>query len=210
MYRSFTAKRLCVNVLLFLCAGCAASIDGKQVLDEYRAKMTCCASPTEFDFRRATGPGSLKVSITGNDPVFSFEGAGKSYFSAFELPPTAKMVVIKSALIVGNPIISTQNFYFYPLVTFLDAQKKPILTSKLEQLVYRKTNFENSYIELSQPVPSDAKFFIMHTSEQLLERQINFSLRDAFSVNGVPAGSGQRPLLASPISPSNGLEIEIQ
>jgi len=207
--RSHPSFVLYAALIATMCAGCAASVDLGHTLSEYRAKRICCASPAEFDFRSVTGPGRVNLTITQDSPAFSFGDSGKSYFIAFELSPGTKALVLKSTLMPGNPVISNESIFFYPIVTFFDSQKMPIASTTLEQLAYHRPEFLKDYLELSEPVPSNAKFFAVHTSENLVEGRAGFSLNYEFSLNGIPR-AGARPLHASPISPSNVLELEIQ
>jgi hypothetical protein len=176
-----TNIRFLAVLAVLSCAGCGQFVDMKSSLEAYRAASPCCTSFAELKYEQLTYPADLSISIDDHSPVFDFDRAGKSRFAAFELPQpgTPYRLVLRSYLL-GDGLFDKAAFF--PLVTFLDADKKPFYTSSallLKFVPFTLTNepSEPSRLEFARVImPPDperyetpARYIVIHTSRELIE-----------------------------------------
>jgi hypothetical protein len=157
---------------ILLCSGCGDAIDVKVSLDAYHAAQPCCSSFDELNYREIPYPADLDFSIDDHSPVFDFGRSGKSRFVAFKLPEvgTPYHLDLRSYFMRDG----TDGAVFFPLVTFLDAEKKPIYTSDAVELSFVDNLVSDEPLKpvrlryMTEVSPRD-RYIVIHTSRDLIE-----------------------------------------
>jgi hypothetical protein len=175
---SLLAVLLCSGCIW--CPGCGDFVDVKRTVDAYIAAQPCCSSFAELQYQDVTYPAKLSFSIDESSPLFDFgERVGKSRFAAFKLPEVAApyRLELRSYFMRGG---FTDAVVFIPLVTFLDADKKPLYTSNPVDLHLSDNLFTDEPLKsvrlqyVTEVVPSDpryatpARYVVIHTSAALI------------------------------------------
>jgi hypothetical protein len=167
--------RLFAGLIVLACAACGTFVDTKSDLAAYRNAPSCCASLADLPFEPLAFPTEIEFSIDAKSPLFDFGPYGRSYFKAFELPATTedyRFVVRSYALRDGILGVAM----YFPLVTFLDAEKRPLATSTRQNLDFSGGGFFDEPTEPGRlqyativTARSPARYVIVHTSRNLIE-----------------------------------------
>jgi len=154
-----------------LCSACG-HVDVKASLDAYYAAQPCCSSFDELNYREISYPADLDFSIDDRTSVFDFGRSGKSRFVAFKLPDVGTPYRLDLRSYFMND--GTNGAVFFPLVTFLDAAKKPIYTSDAVELRFVDNLFSDEPFKpvrlryVTEVSPRD-RYIVIHTSSDLIE-----------------------------------------
>jgi hypothetical protein len=156
---------------MFLQASCSSV---SQTRDALRTAEVCCDDFAAMSFAaiRSVNPSDTPVGIELNDrsPAYSFS-TGKSYFSAYALSPGQPGSDLLLMFAPGR-FNALNSGTFCPIVTYLNSQHEPIAS---EDLVIRWVSADQSrsgYWTAAQTVPVEASYLIVHTSDQLMSRQL--------------------------------------
>jgi hypothetical protein len=167
--------RLCISaLLLLLCAACGHFVDEKASLTAYRNAEPRCAAFADLPFEKLAYPADLDM-IDEKSPLFDFPGSGRSYFKAFELPSVGGpyRLVVRSYIVTSGFL---NQLTFYPLVTFLDADRRPIGTTSDREIRFLGSTMldepmENARVQIATLVPPEVpvRYIVVHTSRNLIE-----------------------------------------
>lgn len=218
-----TARRIAAICLLMLCAGCAGQphhVDFDGGMAAYK-NQNANAEIGALSYEGLADPSSHKFTIDQSDPLVAFPDGGKSFVKAFALPAAAVdyHLVIRSYTLVHG---FTGTGLYYPLVTFLDADKKSISTTSAADLKLQWGGVGSDEpdeparvkIDVTITPQSQARYLVIHTEEKWVETGFNEQLDHppppawAFAMIGVVAlGMNSVTFPSSPIGP---FEISLQ
>jgi hypothetical protein len=168
-------------IMALFCAGCGYGTSLKESLVAYRAAQPCCSSFADLQYRDVAYPSEFSFSIDNQSPVFDFGATGKSRLAAFKLPEvsTPYHLVVRSYVFRDGALGGA---VFFPLVTFLDGDKKPIYTSDAAHLKAIASGPIDEPLEpdrvqfaavIAPPSPDRpqpvARYVVIHTSSDLIE-----------------------------------------
>lgn len=218
-----TARRVAALCLFVLCAGCAGQphhVDFDGGMAAYK-NQSSGLDIGALSFEQLADPSSHKFTIDQNDPMVVFRDAGKSYVKAFALPVAAAdyHLVIRSYTLVHG--LSGTGLY-YPLITLLDADKKPISTTSAADLklqwggVGSDEPDEPARVKIDMTITpqSEAHYLVIHTEEKWVEDGFKEPLDHppppawAFAMMGVVALAMNS--VSFPSSPIGPFEISLQ
>jgi hypothetical protein len=218
-----TARRIAAICLLVLCAGCAGQphyIDFDGGMAAYKSQ-TASLEIGALLFEQLADPSTHKFTVDQNDPMVVFPDDGKSYVKAFTLPVTTAdyHLVIRSYTLVHG---FTGTGLYYPLVTFLDADKKPISTTSAADLKLQWGGVGSDEpdeparvkIDIAITPQSQARYLVIHTEQKWVETGFKEPLDHppppawAFAMVGVVALTMNS--VSFPSSPIGPLEISLQ
>jgi hypothetical protein len=207
-------RRLAALLLLLFCAGCGHGhyVDFDGGLSAYQNQKPASGTFEALTFQSLTYPTSQKFTIDQSDPIVDFDGSGKSFVKAFGLPTTntGYHLVIRSYTMLHG---FKGTALFYPLVTFLDADKKPITTSSSRELKLDWGGMGSDEpeeparvkIDFSLSPENPARYLILHAEQALIETGSAPVLEKpplpawAFALFGVGALATPADFPASPI-----------
>ena len=118
----------------------------------------------------------VRLEFSGDDPIFSFEG-GSSHYEALALPDLAQPYVLRIDSEVVKNRLGYNGTLFFPVPTFLDADKKWIKTFDALPYVTQKPLGKTNYITVSLQVSDElaaARYVVIHTQEDKLNMAIGY------------------------------------
>lgn len=218
-------RTLAVLGLLFLCAGCVQRYTGYD--SGIAAYQAGTPAPVAFDalaYEPLQYPSTSKFQIDEKSLLVDFPQYGKTFIKAFSLPITNtdyRLVLRSYAMLPGHGM-----FLFYPLITFLDTDKKVINTTTTGDLTFSYGGMGDSEpdqparltIDIKMTADHPARYLIVHTDQKWIDSGFNETLKSS----GVPATAllllGPVGLLAwsatspptLPPSPIGPFEINLQ
>ena len=116
----------------------------------------------------------VRLAISNEDPSFQFSG-GDSFFEALSLPNLAQPYLIKVESEVVSSAADPHGTLFFPVLTFLDANKENMLTIDSLPYVLQEPVSERNYMEASIQVSDElanARYLVVHTQTDKLEMAI--------------------------------------
>lgn len=164
----------------------------------YREAPICCATFAEMPFEPILALAETReIWLDETSPAFDFGPyGGKSFFRAFELPPPTGRsyeIMLSSYTVTDRvPIAGIQNS-FYPFMTFLDADKRPLGATELRHIRYKVAGIteplESNRLFVSFTVAPDSRvrYIVVHTTRFLIERGGKVPTR---STTVMPIGQG--------------------
>jgi hypothetical protein len=162
-------------------AASASTLDLDKAMTEYRQAKPCCTSIADLRVEHYDWTHANDFSIGPESGVFAFAGSGPSYYRAFELPPADKdySITIESELMGNAVVIVTSQSDFYPIVTLLDANKKPLSETTMDNIEFHEGGFRPGYVSLVVPVKAsqNARFIVIHTAQSALDAEMSFSVK---------------------------------
>lgn len=153
---------------LLVCSN-AEAFDLKVAMDRLANAKSCCTDYSSIPVQTLISGRSSDVAVDDSGGAFDFGGNdGKSFMRAFALPPDQQgyMITVRSSSIPHNPVITTEQYFFCPIVTVLDRNRKPIAGSTLDDMRYQPGGFRDA-IEVSLNIsPAEgARYIIVHTPQ---------------------------------------------
>lgn len=146
-----------------------------QTRDTLQAAEICCDEFAAMSFAaiRSVNPSDTPVAIELDDrsPAYPFS-TGKSYFSAYALSPGQPGSDLLLMFMPGR-FNALNSGTFCPVVTYLNSRHEPIAS---EDLAIRWVSADQSmtgYWTAAQTVPAAASYLIVHTSDEMLSRQLS-------------------------------------
>lgn len=143
-------------------AACGPTAEEKQSIATLLAADARTTTFNELTYAPLAFPSRTQFIIDGSSPIVEIPVEGRSYARGFELPRLAGEIrlVVRSKFEGGG--------VFYPMVTVLDAEKRPIFTSRLGAI----RSGERWGITLSSEVPvllagalrERSRFVLVHTT----------------------------------------------
>ncbi|MDT3735781.1 MAG: hypothetical protein ROZ00_06125 [Denitratisoma sp.] len=121
----------------------------------------CCVDASQFRFEVLKQGEEIKTSFSESSPVFNFH-TGKSYFAAFQLPPSNRAGSNLSVRTFWAATKLEQPQVFCPSVTFYDEDFKPITTELFMLSYHPGATKEGGQWRSMAPVPSEALYAVMH------------------------------------------------
>jgi hypothetical protein len=179
-----------IVLLTVIIQGCTSVQEKKQTL---KNSFSCCNTLSELVYHEVPISFPFDASITNNSTIYSFE-SGNSYLSAFKLTSSDNLKNIHFKLNASGMTKITENT-FCPKISFLDQNFNKVQSSNIN-IEWQKPGFVNLGHWLgTQQIPKSASYFIIHTTDELLTRQLPITQNDeTYIVNGVvvnvPGGSG--------------------
>jgi hypothetical protein len=128
-------RRLAALSLLLFCAACGQGhyVDFDGGLAAYQRQKPVSGTFDALSFQTLSNPSSQKFAIDQTDAMLYFPNSGKSFIKAFALPPAGSgyHLVLRSYTMLHG---LNGTALFYPIVTFLDHDKKSISASSPQEL----------------------------------------------------------------------------
>ncbi len=118
----------------------------------------------------------VRLEFSGDDPVFSFEG-GSSHYEALALPGLEQPYVLQIDSEVVKNRLGYTGTLFFPVLTFLDANKEWIKTFDTLPYVTQKPLGKTNYITVSLLISDElatARYVVIHTQEDKLNKAIGY------------------------------------
>ncbi|PHS74089.1 MAG: hypothetical protein COB19_08130 [Porticoccus sp.] len=175
-YNGNPIRNFCLPfVLLAILVPLQACTSISQTREVLRMAEVCCDDFAAMSFAaiRSVNPSDTPVGIELNDrsPAYSFS-TGKSYFSAYALSPGQPGSDLL-LMFMPDRFNALNSGTFCPIVTYLNSQHEQIAS---EDLVIRWVSADQSrsgYWTAAQTVPVAASYLIVHTSDEMLSRQLS-------------------------------------
>ena len=145
-----------------------------QTHDALRTAEVCCDDFATMPFTsiRSVNPSDIPVEIElhGRSPAYAFS-TGKSYFSAYALSPGQPG---GNLLLMFSPgrFNALNSGTFCPVVTYLNSQYEPVASEDLSMRWVSADQSMTGYWTAAQTVPADASYLIVHTTDELMSRQL--------------------------------------
>ncbi len=116
----------------------------------------------------------VRLEFSGDDPIFSFEG-GNSHYEALALPDLAQPYALQIDSEVVKDRLGFAGTLFFPVLTFLDADKEWIKTFDALPYVTQKPLGKTNYITVSLQISDQlaaARYVVIHTQEDKFNKAI--------------------------------------
>ncbi len=149
----------------------------------------CCASYEELHFQKLDKNVESAFTLAPDSPIFQFPH-GRSYFAAYELPPAAMTLTVKT--IPVNMLYNPVGHVLIPAVIFLDANKSLIGIARPTYAPRSPRIIGDSWAEASLPIVSGARFAVVvdAKSTQTLAWRDSDQRSGHLSVRSGPTGRG--------------------
>ena len=217
------ARWAATGVLVSLaCAGCAGTVDEDASIKALQAAPPCCGSLANLHYEELPASKDVSFSIQVGDGPFDFGTDGKSYYRAFRLPASSDdyAIFLSAQYMVENAAVSFHSYFFYPVMTLLDASMHALAETSVDDLRLRKGEFgANDYLQVAFTVkPSmGARYLVVHTPEDNLGKAKTFSYTigpEVYVVGNIstvtPPGTQLVEYPGVPVALGNSLEIALQ
>ncbi|WP_438952230.1 hypothetical protein [Porticoccus sp.] len=173
--KSYPVQRLCLPfALLVILVHLSACSSVSQTQEALRTAEVCCKDFPAMSYAviRSVKPSDAPVDIELSDrsPVFAFS-TGKSYFSAYTLSPGQSGTDLLLVFAPGR-FNALNSGAFCPVVTYLNRQHEPIASEDLSIRWVSADQSRTGYWTAAQTVPVEASYLIVHTTDQLMSRQL--------------------------------------
>lgn len=173
-------------------------IDDAKLVRELATATPCCSSLSDFDFKpleikpvSVSNRAGATVGLFLDSPVYDFP-EGRSRFLAFSLPKTRESVLRIDGF--GSWSFAEECAFFgnlkpravFPLVTFLDADRK-VIKAGLSALPSYEPTWRGARFEFV--IPANAAFAVIHTDPRTYGQVRSAGRRsgDVMVVSGLPA-----------------------
>ncbi|MDD5332245.1 MAG: hypothetical protein PHS32_00745 [Rhodoferax sp.] len=162
---------------VFVISGCA-SVDSQK--EGLAMSSVCCKAYADMPVAKLAVEGT-QINFGPSDPVFQFP-LGRSRFRTFELPAKlnpGSTLVVNALGQAGNVYTKDGSWapYFHPAVTFLDNEKIATSTYTEKSPTVPPDScvslFRCGVALISVPIPSAAKFVVIHTPFDAVGRTRN-------------------------------------
>lgn len=125
---------------------------------QLEAARLCCASYREVPSERLNLGEERAFTLTPGSPVYEFPH-GRSFFAAYELPPGARTLLIKTVPV--NMLFNPVGHVLVPGVIFLDQNREFSGSSRPVFIPRRPLVIGDSWAEAFVPVPANARIAIV-------------------------------------------------
>ncbi len=134
----------------------------------------CCDTFDTMAFKVLPAEQKVRLAINSDDPNFGFEG-GYSHYEALTLPELSQPYVLQfeSEVVRGNK--NHRGEIFFPVLTFLDANKQKIKTFDTLPYTLQTPFYGRNHIRSSIRVGAKlaaARYVVVHTQDDKLEQSI--------------------------------------
>jgi hypothetical protein len=174
-----TAIVVCVFALMN--SASASTLDLQKALAEFQQAKTCCVSLADLRVEQHDWTRAQDISVGSESGVFPFADSGASYYRAFELPQTNGdyAITIESELMGNAVVIVTSQSCFYPIVTLLDANKKPLSETTMDSIQFDPGGFRPGFVRVVVPIKAsqDAKYIVIHTPQRAIGAEMSFPVK---------------------------------
>jgi hypothetical protein len=161
-------------VLLAILVPLEACTSVSETREALRTAEVCCDEFAAMPFAaiRSVNPSDTPVGIEldNRSPAYPFS-TGKSYFSAYALSPGQRGSDLL-LMFMPDRFNALNSGTFCPVVTYLNSQYEPIPRGDLEIRWVSADKSTTGYWTAAQTVPVEASYLIVHTSDQLMSRQL--------------------------------------
>ena len=174
---------LAIVVCLFslMNSASASTLDLENALAEFQQAKACCTSFADLRVEQHDWTREQDISVGPESGVFAFPNSGSSYYRAFELPPMDRdyAIAIESELMGNAVVIVTSKSCFYPIVTLLGANKKPISETTMENVQFDPGGFRPGFVRLVVPITASqgARYVVIHTPQSAIGAQMSFPVK---------------------------------
>lgn len=210
---------LLATIMVF-CAGCTSSLNLDAAILSYQDNPSCCVDVAEIPVSPITTP-EMKFTITETDSLVTLPETGRSFARAFELPDDIQSLKLRSYLFSDSTLFG-RSAIFYPVVTLLDDQRRPVLNTRLGELVFQKSSFADEphhthRLDLVIKIPPDigAEYVVVHTAEQMIGKAKSFAVWVPGMVYMIGSTFVSEPgyydrllLHGAPVTPENYLKFQ--
>ena len=128
----------------------------------------------QMAFKMLPADEQVRLSITDQDPRYGFK-KGVSNYEALALPELAQPYILR----IDSEVVKTDAYrngkIFYPVLTFLDADKKWLKTFDSLPYVTQKPFDGRNYITVSIQISdelADARYLVIHTTPDMFDMSI--------------------------------------
>ncbi|MEZ5542186.1 MAG: MalM family protein [Pseudomonadota bacterium] len=175
MNRRKRLVRVALAASTFVIAACATPY--KEAIRPFESAEPCCESMADLPFRMLAVERKEKIELNTASPAFNFD-SGKSYFTAFELPPfSGPYRIVIESLFVGDNV--STSYVFYPHILTLDESHNIIRSSGKGLFAVRRAGLTETWGYLRKLSGSievceknrDERFLVIMTTEELLHLQ---------------------------------------
>lgn len=130
----------------------------------------------DMTFKVLPAEEQIRLGINTDDPRFSFEG-GISHYEALVLPDLAQPYFLKIDSEVVKNRLGYTGTIFFPVLTFLDADKQWLKTLDALPYVTQKPFGKTNYMTVSLQVSDElvaARYLVIHTQDDKLDKAIGY------------------------------------
>ena len=189
---------LAVSTLTMVaCAGKQQSMGGYESNEALRLAAANDGGYAKLSYKYLPAGKSVRLAINRDDQSMVFEG-GKSFVEALVLPAvkTPYLIEVQSEMVVAGD--ERHGSIFFPVLTFLDANKKPIRTfnelpGRFRTHLSKKPQYRTA-ITIDQSL-ANARYLLVHTDAS----QLNYAISTKNPETRLQA-SGFESMLYAPTS----------
>jgi hypothetical protein len=147
-------------VLTLLCAACGNIVAVNDRRIALRAGSPDYAGIADLPYETLPFPTDERFNIDDKSPILAFGDQGQSHVKGFELPVRSQeyQLVLQSRVFMGGFMHLAA---FFPLITFLDAEKKPMQTTDWTVISAQFPDVHATYLEISRRVEPTTPFRYM-------------------------------------------------
>lgn len=182
-------------VIFGLLLGACASTDPKPKLVR-TTTVDFESSFNDMTFKVLPADEQVRLGINVDDPRFKFEG-GISHFEALTLPDLAQPYYLQIDSEVVKNRLGYTGTIFYPVLTFLDANKEWLKTFDalpyVVQKPYGKVNYMTVTLQMSDELAT-ARYLVIHTQDDRLNKAIG-----VYEGEQLLLSSGFNTMMTSPV-----------
>ena len=170
---AFSGRPLLPLFAGLLALGGCVSTDPEPVLVR-SAPVDFHQSFEEMTFKVLPAQKQVRLAINDRDPRFGFE-QGVSHYEALSLPELAQPYILR----IDSEVVKTDAYrngtIFFPVLTFLDADRKWLRTYDALPYVTQKPYDGRNYITVSIQISDElgaARYLVVHTQAEKLDLAI--------------------------------------
>ncbi len=134
----------------------------------------CCQSFEQMTFKALPVGKKVRLLVDGEDPGFKFEG-GYSRYEALMLPTIDRPYILQLESEVVRSAEDMRGTLFFPVLTFLDGDKKHIRTFDALPYTLQTPFYGRNHIRASVRISGDlanARYVLVHTQDDKLDQAI--------------------------------------
>ncbi len=184
-------KLMFVILATALMGGCAGmSSLGSSAYSVQEAKNTageCCETLSSLQFKQLPANQKVRLAVNRDDAIYHYAKGQSSFVEALTLPLNSQSSLIQIESEVVHNRDSSKKHIFYPVLTFLDADKKVIKTIDPSEASLQSPLFARAHMRIAVRLTGDirdARYVLLHTTQEKLNYAISKTQESMFLQTG--------------------------
>ncbi|MFT5606906.1 MAG: hypothetical protein ACI9PZ_000705 [Parvicella sp.] len=170
---------LCISAFASACTNFSSI--GTTAYSVQEAKQTaaeCCETLDSLQYKQLPLNEKVRLAVNRDDAIYHYAKDGSSFVEALALPLNAQSSLLEIEIeseIVHNRDLDEKHIFF-PVLTFLDGNKKVIKTVDSETVSFQSPTFSKAFMRVVVRLTGDirdARYVLIHTTEEKLDYAIS-------------------------------------